>query len=250
MEGFALFRRFTKEDNARARQLIEKAIELDAGFATAYAGLGWIQFNAGRRKWSEDPTGSFRMAEELANKALSIDDTLAIAHGFQSNIHAIRGQHGQAFAAAKRGLAFEPNSPNAMLILGSSLISGGRTEEALPVLRKAIRIHPYAPFYFHTIMSRAFFFTGHYEEAINALNKARLRNEGRSPRLRTRAFLIASYIEAGQETEAAMQAKTLLQKYPKFSSKAWAINHFQPYKDRETIVPRFAKLLRKAGLPE
>ena len=44
--------RFTKDDNAGARQWSEKAIELDSKFAHAYASLGWSYFFDSYFRWS------------------------------------------------------------------------------------------------------------------------------------------------------------------------------------------------------
>ena len=41
LRGVDYFYRYTKESNAQARPLFEKAIELDPQYAEAYAWLGW-----------------------------------------------------------------------------------------------------------------------------------------------------------------------------------------------------------------
>ena len=41
LRGMEYLYRFTKEANAQARQMFEKAIELDPQYAEAYAWLGW-----------------------------------------------------------------------------------------------------------------------------------------------------------------------------------------------------------------
>ena len=40
-EAVELFNRFTPTDNAKARELFEKAIALDPNYAAAYAMLAW-----------------------------------------------------------------------------------------------------------------------------------------------------------------------------------------------------------------
>ena len=71
--------RFTKDDNAKARQWIEKAIELDPKFAEAYALLGWSYLMDAWNQWSENPRADLEHASELAQKALALDDSNSTA---------------------------------------------------------------------------------------------------------------------------------------------------------------------------
>ena len=59
LRGLEYFFRFTKETNAQARQMFEKAIALDPQYAEAYAWLGWTYWSSGSctgvrtpRRWS------------------------------------------------------------------------------------------------------------------------------------------------------------------------------------------------------
>src|SRR3990172_8698230 len=75
------FRRLTREDNIRARQYAERAVELDPEYASAYNLLGWTYWNDARMGWSASPLESFQRAAELNQKALALDDSLAEVHG-------------------------------------------------------------------------------------------------------------------------------------------------------------------------
>jgi adenylate cyclase len=55
MRGAELYRRFTPKDNADARALFEKAIDLDPEFARAYAILAATHRQDSNGKWSQDP---------------------------------------------------------------------------------------------------------------------------------------------------------------------------------------------------
>ena len=58
MRGAELYRRFTPKDNAHARDLFEKAIELDPEFARAYANLAATHRQDFNGRWNEDPQSS------------------------------------------------------------------------------------------------------------------------------------------------------------------------------------------------
>ena len=75
LRGVEYFWRFTKEANAQARQMFEKAIALDPQYAEAYAWLGWTYWLEWVLRWSADPQ-TLERALALAQQALALDDSL------------------------------------------------------------------------------------------------------------------------------------------------------------------------------
>jgi adenylate cyclase len=71
--------RFTPETNVQARQMFEKAINLDPKFALAYALLSVTYERAWGLQWSQDPQ-TLERALALAQKAVALDDPLPAAH--------------------------------------------------------------------------------------------------------------------------------------------------------------------------
>ena len=59
---------------------MEEAIALDPGFAMAYARLASTHLTDAVWGWSKDPRESGRKAYEMANKALSLDESLDVPH--------------------------------------------------------------------------------------------------------------------------------------------------------------------------
>ena len=73
--GVELCCRFTPSDNAKARELFEKAIALDPNYAAAYAVLAWTHFHDWRIGWvpAGKPKESYQKALDLAYKAVALD---------------------------------------------------------------------------------------------------------------------------------------------------------------------------------
>ena len=90
LRGVEYFYRFTKEGNAQARQLFEKAIELDPQYAEAYAWLGSTYLAAWVRNGADPQT--LQRAFELEQKALALDDTLPRAHIVLSWVYMFQSQ--------------------------------------------------------------------------------------------------------------------------------------------------------------
>ncbi len=108
LRGREHFNRFTQEANAQARQMFEKALELDPQYAEAYAFLGWTYFREWGLQWSQDPQ-TLEQAFALAQKAVALDDSLPQAHVVLGAVYLWKKQHDQAIAEAERAIALDPN---------------------------------------------------------------------------------------------------------------------------------------------
>jgi adenylate cyclase len=238
------FRRFTKGDNAQARQIYEEAIALDPQFAAAYAVLGWTHFFDARFGWTESRVKSAKMAFRYAQKALEIDANIDYAHTLLSAVYLVKRQHEKAVAAAEHALTLNPNGAHEYNTMAGMVGCSGRWEDSITYAKKAIRLDPFPTITGFHWLGRAYFMTGQYDEAILTFKKAL----GVSPNyLPGHAFLAASYISLGRETEAAAAAEEVLRIKPKFCLESYAKT--LPYKNKSDIE-RYMAALRKAGLPD
>jgi TolB-like protein/predicted Zn-dependent protease len=175
LRGTDYFVRATKEANTQARQMFEKAIELDPQYAEAYAALGWTHWMEWVLQWSQDPQ-SLERAFELAQKALALDDSLPLAHMVLGYVYLWKQQPDQAIAEAERAIALDPNDAENYRGLANVLSYVGRSEEAIKLLEKAIRLSPRYSAGYLMELGRAYRFMGRYDEAVVTLKQGLLRN--------------------------------------------------------------------------
>ncbi len=247
-EADKLFMRFEKESNLRARELLTKAIELDPKFARAIAFLGFIHLNEVRYGWGKNPAASLMRAEELANRALAINDTCYLAHALLSRIYGLKRLDEQAIAAANRAVEAEPNNATAINVLAGTMIFAGRPEEGVVLMKKAMRLSPHPPLYFLPFAVYANYLSGRCEEAITECERFLKRQQHGTMARILWQFLITSYMELGREEEARAEAQKLLEQHPDFSVEGYAkaIKRV-PFKDH-AFLDRQIELLRKVGL--
>ncbi len=234
--------RMNKEDNALGRQLIKDAISLDPEYANAYAFLATTHLIDMWLGTSKSPRESLAQAIKLAQKSIALDDSYATAHALLGNLYTMTRQHDKGIAECERAVALDPNSATAHAWLGTNLYWAGRPEDAIPLLKKAIRLNPIPPPWYLSSLAMAYRDTGRYEEAIAACKKVLHRQPNN---LIAHIVLAATYSFSGRQEEARAEAAEVLRIDPKYSLERLAKT--RPHKNQAN-TERFIDSLRKAGL--
>jgi len=236
--------RFTKEANAQARQMLERAIELDPTYATAYTRLGWIYFADWALQWSQD-SQTLERAFDLGQKAVALDDSLPHVHLLLGYLYLWKDrQPEQAIAEGERAIALDPNYAEGYAGLANMLTFAGRPEEAIRLLEKGMRLNPRGPRYVFYLfeLGHAYHWLGQYEKAIATQQRVLALN----PRnFVSHLELAVMYNELGREEEARAEVAAALKLNPQYSLEDVKERH--PYKD-PAALERILAGLRKAGL--
>ncbi len=241
MEGVRLFTRGNIESNNQARRMIEEEIAKCPENPLGYMYLGWVNLFDFRLGNTKSPRETIEKGMELAQKALVMDDSVAVAHALLAELYAHTGEYDKAIAEAERGVTLNPGGMTCVRTYGLCLSYVGRPEEAIPVLEKAIRISP-SFHYSYINLGTALRMTGRFEEAVSAFKKAiQLVPDNIDAHIQ----LAVTYGMMGREKEARGEATEVLRINPKFSVDSFA-KHIQ-FKD-QSQTDRLVNALRKAGL--
>ena len=135
-------RKTHQEGNIMARKLGEEAIALDPNFSNPYKLLAMTHLMDVWFGWSKSPRESFKKAVELAEQSLALDNTNANTVALVGHLSVMKRQHEKAIVEGERSIALEPNSANSYMLLATTLRFSGRAAEAIPLLKKAIRLEP------------------------------------------------------------------------------------------------------------
>jgi TolB-like protein/DNA-binding winged helix-turn-helix (wHTH) protein len=101
LRGRDFLSRLTRSATSQARQMFEKAIEIDPNYAAAYVGLGTVDLRAIHHGWTPDPATVLERAKGRAHKAIVIDEFDPHAHALLGRIHARLRQYDRAVDALK-----------------------------------------------------------------------------------------------------------------------------------------------------
>jgi len=244
LKGKECYLRFTKDANQQARQLYEKAVEIDPQYATALAELARICVQARNHGWTETLAEPLEQASSFANKAVMLNDSLPQAHIVLGFINMWNRDHEVAIAEVDKGLSLDPNHAEGLMYKSIILGFAGQPEESMEWVEKAILLNPGAPFWYLFAQGNAYFSMGRYEEAVAACIKAAISNPNF---IFAHLLLLACYSNLENTEECAAELKECLARMPELTL-SWA-QEVMPYKVHD-VLTRFINDLRKAGLSE
>jgi adenylate cyclase len=240
LRGLEYAARFTYQTNETAREFFQKALDLDPGFAAAYAKLGWTYFIDWSMGWTKDRQ-CLDLAMTSARQALAADKSLSEAHCLMANVLVWQKKHDEAIRSYEQSLDLDPNNAEALTGMGDALTWAGRPAEAIPLIEEAMRLNPRYPVYYLFQLGHAYYLTYRYEEAIKTLQASLNRNPDFFP---SGILLAAVYGEMDQKIFAQNAMQQVLKLVPKTALEDQARR--LPYKDPANLK-RIMDALAKAG---
>jgi len=239
LTGKVLHHRSTREDNAEALRMLDRAIALDPKFAHAHA---WKACTLGQRfayGWTDDPNATFKQVGDELQAALGLDDNDSDVHRIQAAVSLLRHDYDKAMYHQGRALSLNPNNDLIVVQHGELLTWMGQPEEGIDWILKAMRLNPYHPERFWSHLGRAYYAARRYPEAVEAFRRIG------KPDHTHFAFMAAAAAQM-DDTAAAGYAREVLARQPNFSVEAYLRTlHYKQDADRA----HHREGLLKAGLP-
>ncbi len=228
------------EANAKAIQMLNRAIELDPNYAHAHAWKACVTGQAWLHGWCEDRAAGMQVITDELKTALALDDNDADVHRILAAVNLNFNEHDKAVYHQDRALSLNPNSDLIVVQQGEVLTWLGKAEEGIDWIRRAMRLNPYHPERFLSHLGRAQYTARMYADAIASYSKLT------APDYTHHAFLAASSAQLGNRVAATAHAREVLQREPAFTITNFLKTlRYRQASDTEHIVEG----LQKAGLP-
>jgi adenylate cyclase len=235
-----LHHRSTRDDNAQAQQLLDRALALDPNYAHAHAWKACVLGQTWVYNWCGDREATFQQLASELEITLGLDDNDSDVHRILAALHLNRDDHDKATYHQERALALNPNYDLVVVQQGELLTWLGQPDEGIDWIKKAMRLNPYHPERFWSHLGRACYCAEKYTEAAEAFSRIT------RPDYTHHAFLAATFAQMGNAAAASAHAAEVLKREPTFSvADHLATQHYKREADRS----RHETGLLKAGLP-
>ena len=206
--------RNTRDGTVQALQLLEQALALDPQYAAAYALRSLSYVGDWILQWSIDPQ-PLEKALEFAERAVALNDTLALPHSILGFCYGLKGNRLQALQEAKQAIALDPNFAYGHAMLANLHVQFEYPRGALSALEHAMRLNPRPPGWYFFVLGLAHAQMRETDKAITALKRAVALDPNDIVSYVNMAVI---YAFENREAEAQAAAAEVLKINPAFSS--------------------------------
>ncbi len=235
------------DDNLKAIDLLNRAIDLDPSYAPALAHTAWCLVQRITRAWPPFGDDDVATAVALAHRALASgsDDAVTVVLGGFVLVMAGK-DYSTGLDAVRRAVNQNPGSGFVNAIAGSAMVFGDEGDLGLELLERAMALGPLDPnfFVYLTVAGCARLFSGRPDLAAELAERSAALNADWDS---TYWLLIAAYTQLDRLSQARAALAKLLSASPEAT-----VAKYQkrlPIRNPESLE-MVLEGLRQAGLPE
>ncbi|MFC2103253.1 adenylate/guanylate cyclase domain-containing protein [Bacteroidota bacterium] len=171
LKGKFNLNKWTPESGKLGIKYFEKAIEMESGFAAAYAGLAFAYTIIGAIGFIH-PHIAYKKAKENALKAIKLDDNLPSAHVALGLVYVfVEWNLNASYNYFQKALKLSPGDGTIYHAYSVYLTAKRKTKEAIEVLQNATELDPLST-PIRQALGEALMNHGRYDEALEQLNNA------------------------------------------------------------------------------
>ncbi|MEQ8575063.1 MAG: tetratricopeptide repeat protein [Fulvivirga sp.] len=155
------------ENDLKAREYFNLAIEKDPTYARAYTGLSLSHFNEWScqlwSRWQVSQDGS----HDYALKAVELDENDYIALTVLGRTYLYLGEYEKAEYCLEKAYQINPNDADNIALITTNLVFAGNLEQAEKLYLKAIALNPLNPADYIPVGTALYLEMGQYKKAID-----------------------------------------------------------------------------------
>nr|WP_283814062.1 MULTISPECIES: winged helix-turn-helix domain-containing protein [Bradyrhizobium] len=243
MRALSRYWRITREDNAAAQDLLEKAVAIDPAYGKALGLLATSHIFGAHMGWA-DMAATVPLAERAALAAVEADREDAWAHHGLAYAYLFRRRFDDALAEFELALQLNPNFAMAHAFYGVTLCYAGRWQDGDAAARRALRLSPRDPLaaIYCGVSAYARFIGRDYEGAVQMARES----------MRQRADFVGAHrvltAAAGMSGDTALSAAALegLRRAQPGISLAWITRELPMLRDEDRA--HYLEGFRRAGM--
>ncbi|WP_406684885.1 hypothetical protein N1F78_03950 [Seonamhaeicola sp. MEBiC1930] len=188
--GMNTLQKGSKDNDIKAREYFNAALEIDPNYSLAFTGLSLSYFNFWScllwERWDESMQG----AHDYALKAIELDSNDYTALGVLGRTYVYFGEFEKAEHYLRKSLRMNSNDCSHLLRVAFSLMFLGYNDEAVKLYHKAIELNPFHSNHYYAHGSNYYLGIGDFETSVALAKKASKKSWTDFP-----AFVAAAYLQ-------------------------------------------------------
>lgn len=240
LRGREQYRIYSSQSHARARQLLQEAVQVDPAYAAPHAGLAQVYLH----QWFLEGREYLDQAYSHARQAKDLDPNAPLVLDALGNVLLFKKRHTEALAEIDRWIEIEPSAAEAYASKAGILHYCGHNSEVELLIERAQTLNPFYPFYYTLYVGVAALMMGEMDRARLTLERAVARNRESMP---SHQYLAACYGLLGHTDLARASLAEVHRISPQYSL-AW-LRTYLPYQQPEHLQMIISGLLA-AGLAD
>jgi TolB-like protein/tetratricopeptide (TPR) repeat protein len=174
LRGLQHLHRLTRADLETSGEMFERAIEQDANYSPAWAGLAMV--HAGLYEWFGNSENDLVNAERASHRALELAPGLAEAHVARGCALSLSGRYEEAAKEFEEAIRLNPNLFDAYYCFARTSFASGDVKRSAELFSRAAKTR-HEDFQSPLLLSQSLRMLGLIEEAQNALREGIRRAE-------------------------------------------------------------------------
>lgn len=226
-----------------ARQLFDRASQLDPGFAGGFAGLSFAHSTRVLFMNTTEPEVELAAALQLADKAIELDPEFGAGYAVLALAQVLDGDNDNALRSASKSEQIQPGDAFAHFVRGMSLIIAERPLPGISHLKEALRLDPLeSRMPYLNLIALGYYTSSDYSRTVSTVEQNYARGGPRGPHMNV--ILAAAYAQLGEEAKARQVAGEMMQKHPEFPYRPWLARWLYD----ENQLSQTIELLQGAGV--
>ena len=240
LRGYAYFRIHDDASHARARDCLERAVEIDPDYAEAWAHLAYLYREVYHHNRPGQPDALAR-ADQTLKRALDLDRMLPMTAFAQAMIAFSQGDNVSGLVHAERAVELNPNNATMLATVSIYYAQLGLTELALELGNKVVEMHPTPPYWLHMVFATVHYLNGEFEACLESTARWNQHDD-----VQWHYHRAAALAELGRLEEARAVVAGIRTQFPEFAADPRA--EIGKYMLVENTLTPFLDGLQKAGL--
>jgi len=252
LQGYDRLKEGSLAADRKARTLFSRALEADPTYARAVLGLSLSHFNEWScqlwGQWTENETAAF----EYAQRAAELDANDHYTQMVLGRVLLFRREFELASMHIERSLALNENDADCLVQAAMTQAYLGDAERAEVLFSRALRLNPYHDAWYYAFGMIVAFARGQWAQVIERGERC-----GIEVMVDLAGYLAASYLQLGDEAQAARYAALYLEQFalkiatgrqPEPGEALRWIAHVNAYRDDQQMARLVDGLMRAAAL--